>query len=206
MNLDQLRPYAKYITAAVAGLAAANGVLGVVDGGIVTQLIGLLGMLGLYALTPPTQGPPKPPAVLLLLVCLLGLGLAPLAARPPAQAPAPASPWVAVLAKARPAVVTVTATVRWKAGLTRDRTGAGVAVTRRHVLTAHHVVRGQLRVLVGRVDGGAGGAAVAAEDAGEDLALLRMEPGELKPLPLARGEPALGRTSSRSGTPPWATP
>lgn len=52
---DQLKPYAKYITAGVAALVAANGVLGVVDGGVVTQALGLLAALGLYVIPSPLQ-------------------------------------------------------------------------------------------------------------------------------------------------------
>lgn len=48
-----------YVAAALAGLAAVNGVLHLVPAPIVNEVLGLAGALGLYALPSPVLSHPK---------------------------------------------------------------------------------------------------------------------------------------------------
>ncbi len=53
---DKLKPYAKYVTAVLCGLAAANGVLGLVPVPVVSELLQVAGALGLYLHDSPVAG------------------------------------------------------------------------------------------------------------------------------------------------------
>jgi hypothetical protein len=69
--------YKLVATAVVAALAAANGVLHLVDDSVATQVVGLLAALGLYLLPSPFQASGKGggPAGLPLLLVAVAVGL-----------------------------------------------------------------------------------------------------------------------------------
>ena len=52
-----MKTWTKYTTALLCALAAANGILQLVPVPVVTEILGLLGALGLYVAPSPLQAP-----------------------------------------------------------------------------------------------------------------------------------------------------
>lgn len=97
-----------------------------------------------------------------------------------------------------------------------ERAGAGVVTVdarRRHpasgiiwspdglIVTANHVVERDEEIEVRLPDGRQAGASLVGRDPGSDLALLRIEPAGLEPLPRAAAEPRVGHLVLAIGRP-----